>query len=397
MANIIIIGAGIVGLATARELAQKGHSVKILEKEFKVAAHQTGRNSGVIHSGLYYQPGSQKALMGVAGQKSMIEFAKEKGVSHEITGKLVVATKKSELPQLEKLAKRALDNNVPARKISGSEALDYEPYVRALEAIYVETTGIIDYTGVCKALWSDIEDHEGEIIFGAEVIGGTLTSKEIVVMTKKSEYKADYVINCAGLYSDKIAQSFGIDPGVQIVPFRGEYFELRKDLEYLVSGLIYPVPDPRFPFLGVHLTKMVGGGVHAGPNAVPALAREGYDWRALNLKELGESLKWPGFRKLAIKNAVPGSQEILRSFSKGMFAKSLSRLVPGITKDDIMRSPAGVRAQALNRDGSLVDDFLIKAGKRQLHILNSPSPAATASLEIGKEISRRIEEELNAR
>lgn len=394
MAEIIVLGAGIVGLATARELARAGHAVTVLEKEHQIALHQTGRNSGVIHSGLYYAPGSQKAIMGVAGQQSMIEFAREKGIAHELTGKLVVATRASELSQLEKLAKRAKENGVPAKRITGREAVEYEPHVRALGAIHVASTGIIDYTGVCKALWADLEDYEGEIIFGAEVISGKVDKDKIIVETKKKTYRVDYFVNCAGLYSDKIASTFGLKPQVQIVPFRGEYFELRKDLEYLVKGLIYPVPDPRFPFLGVHLTKMIHGGVHAGPNAVPALAREGYDWKTFNHKEFRESLRWPGFRKLAFKNAIPGSQEILRSLSKDLFAKSLSRLVPGITKNDIVRSPAGVRAQALNRNGSLVDDFLIQAGEKQLHVLNAPSPAATASLEIGKEIARQVESAL---
>jgi L-2-hydroxyglutarate oxidase len=394
MADVIVLGAGIVGLATARELAQAGHSVKVIEKESGVAKHQTGRNSGVIHSGLYYAPGSQKAIMGTAGQKSMFAFAEERGVLHERTGKLVVATNERELAQLDKLAERAVLNGVPARKITAEEAREYEPYVRSLAALRVESTGIVDYKGICVELRKDIEAASGEMIFGASVLSGRNEGQKVVVSTNYGDYTADYVVNCTGLYSDKIAQSFGVDPEVQIVPFRGEYFELDHKLDYLVKGLIYPVPDPRFPFLGVHLTKMVAGGVHAGPNAVPALAREGYDWRTFNGKELLEAVKWPGFQKLALSNAIPGTQEIVRSFSTALFARSLSRLVPGIGKDDLIPAPAGVRAQALKRDGSLVDDFFMKTAERQLHVLNAPSPAATAALEIGKAIADRVATEL---
>lgn len=396
MADVIVLGAGIVGLATARELALAGHSVKVLEKENDVAKHQTGRNSGVIHSGLYYAPGSQKAIMGAAGQKSMFAFAEERGILHERTGKLVIATSERELPQLDKLAERAVLNNVPARKISRAEALEHEPYVRCLAALRVESTGIVDYKGVCVELRKDIEAASGELIFEAAVISGRTEGDKVYVSTTAGDYRADFVVNCTGLYSDKIAKAFGVDPEVQIVPFRGEYFELNHKLDYLVKGLIYPVPDPRFPFLGVHLTKMVAGGVHAGPNAVLALAREGYDWRTVNTPELLEAIKWPGFQKLAMRNAIPGSQEILRSFSKSLFAKSLSRLVPGIRKQDLIAAPAGVRAQALKRDGGLVDDFFIKSAARQLHVLNAPSPAATASLEIGKSIAERVEKELKS-
>lgn len=394
MADIIVLGAGIVGLATARELAQAGHSVTVIEKEDDVAKHQTGRNSGVIHSGLYYAPGSQKAIMGTAGQKSMFEFAEERGIQNERTGKLVVATNTRELAQLDKLAERAVLNGVPARKITAVEAREYEPYVRCLAALRVESTGIVDYRGVCLELRKDIEASSGKILFGAAVLYGRNEGEKVVVATTAGDFKADYVVNCTGLYSDKIAKSFGVDPEVQIVPFRGEYFELDHKLDYLVNGLIYPVPDPRFPFLGVHLTKMVAGGIHAGPNAVPALAREGYDWKTFNGAELLEVVKWPGFQKLVIANAIPGSQEILRSFSKALFAKSLSKLVPGITKEDLIAAPAGVRAQALKRDGGLVDDFFMKTAERQLHVLNAPSPAATASLEIGKSIAAKVNTEL---
>ena len=396
MADIIVLGAGIVGLATARELALAGHSVKVIEKENAVAKHQTGRNSGVVHSGLYYTPGSQKAIMGAAGQKSMMAFAEERGILHERTGKLVVATNNKELARLYKLAERAQQNNIPARMVYGAEAREYEPYVRCVGALRVESTGIIDYRGVCVELGKDIEKASGEMNFGTAVLNGRTEGNKVYVATNKGDHTADYVVNCTGLYSDKIAKAFGVDPGVQIIPFRGEYFELNPKLNYLVKGLIYPVPDPKFPFLGVHLTKMVAGGVHVGPNAVPALAREGYNWGMINGSEMLEALKWPGFQKLAMRNVVSGSQEILRSFSRGLFAKSLSRLVPGIRKEDLIPAPAGVRAQALNIDGSLVDDFLMKSADRQLHVLNAPSPAATAGLEIGKSIAEKVNRELKA-
>lgn len=390
MANVGVIGAGIVGLATARELALAGHTVTVIEKEASIALHQTGRNSGVIHSGLYYTPGSQKAVLGVAGQKSMTAFAKERGIAHEITGKLVVATSEEQIPQLSKLEERAKLNGVQADRITGKEALAYEPHVRALSALRVHETGIIDYKGVCEELKKDIEEGGGTFVFNGKVVGAVSGDSTVNLQTIAGDFTFDYIVNCAGLYSDKMAELFGLKPELQIVPFRGEYYELRPELEHLVKGLIYPVPDPRFPFLGVHLTKMVAGGIHAGPNAVLALAREGYAWDQVNMKELLESLSWPGFQKLALKNAIPGMNEMRRSFSKKLFAASLSELVPGIGAKDIVKAPAGVRAQALAKDGKLVDDFYIQESSRQLHVLNAPSPAATAALEIGRVIASKV-------
>lgn len=391
MSRLIVVGAGIVGLAVARRLALSGHEVTVLDKEPDLARHQTGRNSGVIHSGLYYPPGSDKALMCLAGASSMVAFAREHGVAHQITGKLVVATKDEELPQLEMLARRAVDNGVPARRIGPAEAREHEPNVHSVGALHVESTGIIDYPGVCRALADDLRAHGGQILFGRAFVSARTVGSTVHVTTETGELTADAMVNCAGLHSDRVALASGVDPGVRIVPFRGEYFELTPERSGLVNGLIYPVPDPRFPFLGVHLTKMIDGSVHAGPNAVLALAREGYTWGDVKLRDLGNALAWPGLWRLGRKNLAPGSREVARSLSKRLFARSLAQLVPGIERQDLVRAKAGVRAQALNRDGSLVDDFAIRTGPRQLHVLNAPSPAATASLEIAAHIAGRLE------
>jgi L-2-hydroxyglutarate oxidase len=391
VSDIAVIGAGIIGLATGAELTRRGHSVHVLDKETALAAHQTGRNSGVIHSGLYYVPGSLKARLGEAGAHSMKRYAADHGIAHEITGKLVVATDESELPGLMKLADRAVQNNVPARLLDPAEAREYEPYVRCVKALRVETTGIVDYKGVCASLAEEIRAGGGEVRLGVEFREARTEAGRVRVTSAGGADQYDGLVVCAGLYADRAAIACGVDPGARIVPFRGEYFELDRSKTYLVNGLIYPVPDPRFPFLGVHLTKMVGGGVHAGPNAVLALRREGYTWRDVDARELAESLRWPGLWLLARRNLVPGSKEVLRSFSRASFARSLSRLVPGIEATDIHTAPAGVRAQALNRDGSLVDDFLIRRAPRQVHVINAPSPAATASLEIAKHVADELE------
>lgn len=392
MAKVVVVGSGIVGLAVADNLARRGDEVIVLEKDSTIAQHQTGRNSGVVHSGLYYAPGSQKALMCAAGVRSIRDFAEENGVDYRNTGKLVVATESSQEPQLQKLVDRANANGVPSRVVSGAEAREYEPYVRATKAMRVETTGIIDYPGICAAMKRRIEEAGGEIRFNTAFVSAATTGSGVVVKTSGEEIVADALVTCAGLYSDHVAKASGLVPEARIVPFRGEYFELSEDREYLVNGLIYPVPDPRFPFLGVHLTKMIKGGVHAGPNAVFALAREGYRWRDINVSELAESLAWPGLWRLAVKNMVPGVKEGVRSASRSVFAKSLSELVPGIRPEDLVPVDSGVRAQALKRDGSMVDDFLIQEAPRQVHVLNAPSPAATCSIEIAKHIVARVDE-----
>ncbi|WP_207947703.1 L-2-hydroxyglutarate oxidase [Occultella glacieicola] len=402
--KVLVVGAGILGLATAARLARRGDEVVVVDKEPGVAHHQTGHNSGVIHSGLYYAPGSLKARLGTAGAASMTAFAQDHGVPVRTCGKLVVAVDDAELPALAELARRAEANGVPARLIDAAEAREYEPNVSCVRALRVESTGIVDYVGVCEVLAGQIADGGGQVRFGrtfrgARTVGGRVRARVDVLGadgaatdTGREDVVADALVVCGGLHADRLADACDVVPQARIVPFRGEYFELAPAKTDLVRTLIYPVPDPRFPFLGVHLTTMIGGGVHAGPNAVLALAREGYTWRDVNLADLRGSLSWPGLWHLGRRNLVPGANEVIRSLSRTRFAASLSRLVPGITAADLVPAPAGVRAQALRRDGSLVDDFLIQRSDRQLHVLNAPSPAATASLEI----AAHLESELDA-
>ena len=397
MTRFIVVGAGIIGLATAARLAARGDEVTVLEKEADVAEHQTGRNSGVIHSGLYYPPGSLKATLGTAGARSMTEFAEEHGIAVETCGKLVVAVEEDEVARLALLAERGRANGVPVREISAAEAREYEPHVVCRAALHVESTGIVDYRGVCRALADQVRAGGGEILFGRAFRGARTEGDRVRAWVdvldggQREEIVADALVVCGGLHADRLARACGLEPEARIVPFRGEYFELAPQAAELVNGLIYPVPDPRFPFLGVHLTKMVGGGVHAGPNAVLALAREGYRWRDVSPADVADALTWPGLWRLGARNWVPGAREVARSMSRSLFASSLARLVPEIGRDDLTPSPAGVRAQALRRDGGLVDDFLIQTVPRQVHVLNAPSPAATASLEIAKHIERELD------
>ena len=385
---VVVIGGGIVGLAVARALAARGEDVVVLEKEATLAAHQTGRNSGVIHSGLYYPPGSLKATMATSGARSMVAFARERGIAHEVCGKLVVAVDESERSRLHLLAARAEANGVPARLVDAVEAHEYEPNVACVEALRVESTGIVDYPGVCAALAEDIE-RSGQIRLGSAFRGVTREGGHLRVLTSLDEISASALVNCGGLHADRIARACGVEPEVQIVPFRGEYFHLRSG--DVVRGLIYPVPDPRFPFLGVHLTRTVDGSVHAGPNAVLALAREGYRWRHIDLQDIADTVAWPGLWRLASRHATTGAREVHRSLSRQAFARSVARLVPGISADDLDRAPAGVRAQAVRRDGCLVDDFLLKEGPDQVHVINAPSPAATAALEIAAHVVARLD------
>ncbi|MCU1579016.1 MAG: dependent oxidoreductase [Rhodoglobus sp.] len=392
--HVIVAGAGIVGLSTAYELGLRGHRVTVLDKESTVAVHQTGNNSGVIHSGLYYKPGSLKATLGAAGATSMKRFADEHGITADICGKLVVATKPSQIPALDELYRRGQANGVPCRIITPEEAREYEPHVSSVAALRVESTGIIDYRGVCEALRSLIEAQGGSVQFGQEIVGVDSRNDAVTVTTRKEEFSADYFVNCTGLHSDRIARRAGLRPDVRIIPFRGEYFELAPDEEHLVKGLIYPVPDPEFPFLGVHFTRMFNGSVHAGPNAVFALAREGYTWLTINPRDVLESAQWPGLWKLGKKFWRTGIDEVLRSLSKKRFLASLRELIPELSDNSLVPTHAGVRAQAMRRDGSLVDDFYYERAPRQIHVLNAPSPAATAALEIGKMIANQIGEEL---
>lgn len=397
MSHVVVVGTGIVGLAVAARLAARGDEVTVLDKEDGLARHQTGRNSGVIHSGLYYAPGSLKATMAAAGARSMVDYARSRGVAVDVCGKLVVATSPEELPGLQKLAERAVANGVPAHRVSPAEAREHEPHVRALAALRVDSTGIVDYPGVCRALAADVEAAGGRIVLGEELLAARTvadapgTRGRVEVRTDRADREADALVVCAGLHADRVARACGLEPEARIVPFRGEYYELTPEAGDLVRGLIYPVPDPRFPFLGVHLTRGIEGHVHAGPNAVLALAREGYTWRDVSPRDLADSLAWPGLWRLAARNVAPGAAEVGRSLSTRAFARSLARLVPGITAGDLVPAPSGVRAQALRRDGGLVDDFLLQASGRQVHVLNAPSPAATASLEIARHIVERLD------
>ncbi|MCD9199579.1 L-2-hydroxyglutarate oxidase [Aeromicrobium wangtongii] len=389
--RVVVVGGGIVGLAAAHELTLRGHQVTVLEKTEQWASHQTGHNSGVIHAGPYYKPGSLKATMCLAGNRSMTRFAQEHGIAHDICGKLIVATSADQIPRLQRLMSFAEANGTPARMVSASEAREYEPHVRAVQAMRVESTGIIDYTAVSVKLAELAELGGAELVLGAEVTAISQRAEGITVEHTKGRVEADLLVNCAGLHSDRVAALAGLDPEVRIIPFRGEYYELTAERSSLVNGLIYPVPDPDLPFLGVHLTRMIDGTVHAGPNAVLALAREGYSWRDRSWRDTRESVLYPGFARLAAHNLRTGTQEVLRSFSRRRFAASLAELVPEITKDDIVRSGSGVRAQAVRRDGSLADDFIIQKAPHQVHVLNAPSPAATSALEIAKHIAQAAE------
>lgn len=390
--RVLVAGGGIVGLATARALALRGDEVTLVEKERTLALHQSGRNSGVIHSGLYYAPGSLKARLAVAGAASMTAFARERGVPHEVTGKLVVASTALEVTGLHRLAHQGEANGVPVRMLTAAAARDVEPYVDSVAALQVDTTGIMDYPQVCRMLAQDLVAAGGRVLTEVAVRSARTSGTEVRVDTSAGPLRADVLVGCAGLYADRLALACGVDPQVRIVPFRGEYYELAPSRADLVRGLVYPVPDPAFPFLGVHLTRMVGGGVHVGPNAVLAGAREGYAWRDVDVGDLRDSVAWPGLWRLGRRTLRPGARELLRSLSRREFARSVARLLPGTTADDLRPAPAGVRAQALRRDGSLVDDFLIRHARRQVHVLNAPSPAATASLEIAGHLVREVDE-----
>lgn len=391
--DLIVIGGGIVGLATARRYLQRfpGAAVLVLEKENDVALHQTGRNSGVIHSGIYYKPGSLKAKNCRRGKRLLEEFAVEHGVKHEICGKVVVAVDQSEVERLEKLHERGRANGVQCSLIDAERLRDIEPHVRGVKAIHVPETGIIDYKGMCRKLVEVIEAKGGRVVTGARAVGMREETGGIVIETVAGEFSARHAVNCAGLHSDRVAALAGRGRTVRIVPFRGEYFEVKKEAEHLCRHLIYPVPDPSFPFLGVHYTRMVLGGVECGPNAVLAFAREGYTKSTVDLGDLIDVLTYGGFWKLAKKHWRTGSMEMWRSFSKAAFVKSLQRLIPEIRAEHLEPAPAGVRAQALAPDGALVDDFVIEEHGRSVHVCNAPSPAATSSLAIGETVVERLE------
>ncbi|MFJ3668132.1 L-2-hydroxyglutarate oxidase [Streptomyces sp. NPDC090106] len=386
--DVLVIGGGIVGLSTAYAItrAAPGTRVTVLEKENGPARHQTGRNSGVIHSGIYYRPGSLKARYAVRGAAEMVKFCAEYGIAHAVTGKLIVATERDELPRLHGLVQRGRENGIPVRELGAAQIAEYEPRVVGLAAIHVGTTGVCDFVGVARQL---AEASGAEIRYGARVERiDRRPSLGVAVRTATGDVlRARALVNCAGLHCDEVARLAGDDPEMRIVPFRGEYYELARP--ELVQGLVYPVPDPAFPFLGVHLTRGIDGGVHIGPNAVPALAREGYGWGVVRPRELGATLAWPGSWHIARRHWRYGAGELRRSVSKGAFTQAVRRLLPAVREDDLVPTAAGVRAQAVLRDGTLVDDFLIKEGPRTVHVLNAPSPAATASLPIGREVARR--------
>jgi L-2-hydroxyglutarate oxidase len=397
MYDFVIIGGGIVGLSTGMALGQRYPDARIvvLEKEKGWAFHQTGNNSGVIHSGIYYKPGSFKAKFCREGSRSMVKFCQEHGIPHEVCGKLIIATEEKELPQLENLYKRGWQNGLNVTKISAEEVKEIEPHVSCLAAIQVPTTGIVNYQQVCQKYIDLIKAQGGELCLNTKVENVSETTQGQVIETNNGSFETHFVINCAGLYSDRIAKLGRVDPKAKIVPFRGEYYELKPEKRYLVKHLIYPVPNPDFPFLGVHFTRMIDGSVHAGPNAVLSLKREGYKKTDFDLRDFVEVMTYPGFWKLAAKHANEGIQEIIRSFSKAAFVHSLQRLIPEVQADDLVPTHAGVRAQALMNNGMLVDDFLIVKAQSSIHVCNAPSPAATSSIEIGKAIVKQIPEQIH--
>jgi L-2-hydroxyglutarate oxidase len=387
-----VVGGGIIGLSTAMQLTQQySHArVLLLEKEPSPAQHQTGRNSGVIHSGIYYKPGSFKARFARAGSSAMVDFCREHDIRHEVCGKVIVATEEKERQSLDTLFQRGLQNGLPVRKISPEELNEIEPHVRCIAGIHVPTTGITNYRKVSQKYLELFLEHGGEAKFKSEVRQIRDRGRTHLVETTTGQYEAQFLVNCAGLYSDRVTRLAGKEPGVKIVPFRGEYYELAASKRHLVKTLIYPVPNPDFPFLGVHFTRMIDGSVHCGPNAVLAFKREGYKKTDFNLRDFYETMSYRGFWKLARKNFSEGMAEMHRSFSKAAFVHTLQQLIPEVQAADLVACDAGVRAQALLSDGSLVDDFLMVPGHNALHICNAPSPGATASLEIGKAIVAQI-------
>lgn len=390
--DVAVLGGGVIGLATAWQISRQHPQKKIvlLEKEDKLAAHQTGRNSGVIHSGIYYKPGSLRATNCRDGKVALEEFCNEHGIAWKQTGKVIVATHESQLPALERIYGRGQENGVRCEMIGVDRLKELEPHVAGIKAIHVPGSGIVDYPGVCMKLAEVLQQQGAEIRLGCRVTGIRQSTDSVTVTTSAGAIEAAQVVNCTGLFSDRVAQMSGQQMKERIVPFRGEYFVLKPEAEHLCRSLIYPVPDPQFPFLGVHFTRMIHGGVECGPNAVLALAREGYSWGKISPRDLWESLTYSGFLRLAFRHWKMGVGEMWRSASKGAFVKALQVLVPEIRADHLVAAPAGVRAQALTPQGQLVDDFLILRKDRVLNVCNAPSPAATASLNIGRLITEQL-------
>jgi (S)-2-hydroxyglutarate dehydrogenase len=392
MHDVIVIGGGIVGLATAYRLTEQypQRSIIVLEKEAHVAAHQSGHNSGVLHSGIYYKPGSLKAATCRAGKRAMQAFCEREGIPFDLCGKVIVAVDESELPRLQALYERGRANQVRCEIIDRERLQELEPHAEGLRAIHVPEAGIADYRAVCERLAARIGERGGKVQCGARVTGLKIKPTEIVAETTLGSFAAGVVVNCAGLHADRVARLAGIAPLLKIVPFRGEYYKLTREAESLCRALIYPVPDPRFPFLGVHFTRMIGGGVECGPNAVLALAREGYRKRDLRAGDLFEVLTYTGFLKLARRHWRMGAQEMWRSLNKSAFVRALARLVPEIRASHLVPAPAGVRAQAIDATGAMMDDFAVAAQPRLVNVLNAPSPAATAALAIGDLIIEKL-------
>lgn len=387
MGSVVIVGGGLVGLATARALSEAGATVTVLEKETALATHQSGRNSGVLHAGLYYRPGSRKARLCREGKREMEAFCDAQGIPWIRSGKLVVAVDEDEIPRLDALEERAGQNGVVVERVGPGGIREHEPHAAGVAALWVAETGVVDFADVARALEADLRKHGVAFRLGTTVTGGRETSTGISAETSDSPVEADVLVNCAGLYADRVARAFGLTPEVLLVPFRGEYALLAPEAATLVRGLIYPVPDPAFPFLGVHLTRTVHGDVEAGPSAALAFAREGYTLGTIRPSELAETLGSSGFRRLATRHWRMGLGELGRSVSLGAFWRAARRLVPSLPREAVRRGPSGVRAQAVRPDGSLADDFEIEATDRAVHVINAPSPAATASLAIGREIA----------
>lgn len=390
--RVAIIGGGIIGLATARALLEAGlRGVVVLEAEDRIGTHQTGHNSGVIHSGLYYKPGSLKAQNCFAGREAMYRYCEEKGIRHRRSGKIIVATRPDELPRLEELKRRGDANGLRELRLLGRPELrEIEPEVDGIAGLRILEAGIVDYGEVAQAFRRDVEAGGGEVRTAARVESVALREGRHVLETRAGPVEAAIVVNCAGLQCDRVARLCGVEPGVAIVPFRGEYYDLSPSARELVRNPIYPVPDPAFPFLGVHLTPTIHGNVEAGPNAVLALNREGYRKSDVSPRDVADVLRYPGFRRLAGRHWRYGWSEIVRSFSKTLFVRAVQRLVPRIQAGDLRPGKTGVRAQAVDPAGALLDDFHIVYGERSIHVLNAPSPAATSSLSIGGGIARRV-------
>lgn len=390
--QVVIVGGGIVGMATALRLKeQKDLNVLVLEKEDRVAGHQTGHNSGVIHSGLYYKPGSLKALNCIRGYEMLLDFCQKNDVPYELCGKIVVATKKSEIEALETLYQRGVANGLTGMKYLNAEQIkEYEPHCTGVKGIFVPQTGIVDYKVVCEKMEERFVALGGTILKGKKVTAVKPSATGTQIFCGDERFEGELMVNCAGLFCDKIAAMAGQNLDVRIVPFRGEYYALKPEKAALVKNLIYPVPDSNFPFLGVHFTRRISGEIEAGPNAVFAFKREGYKKSDIRLADLWNSISWKGFRKVAFKYWRTGLGEYYRSYSKAAFTRALQQLVPGVNKDDLEPAGSGVRAQACSHDGGLIDDFYIKEDTGCIHVLNAPSPAATSSLSIGQTLSELV-------